>query len=327
MDTLTLLASVLTAGAVMLVFFGLRSVTAADQGNIIRRLRQSTPASDTQQAGTADVLVSQRPLNILSSLDAPLHKFGWAKKAQGDLERAEIHLHLAEFIAIRLALTTISVVVVLLIAGTGLLGVAMAAGAGAAVWFACSFYVRHRVGKRQRALEGQLDRALMSIATSMRSGFSFLQGVRLTTQQLEWPLKEELETVLDDVGLGATIEQALMDMAARVNSYEMDIAITAVVVQRIVGGDLAEILDNTARTIRDRRELRGHIMSLTAQQRLSSIFVAVIPPGMAVLLTLTSYQFMRPLWETGTGHILVIASAIFDIVGFLVIKRLTRIDF
>jgi tight adherence protein B len=327
MDSMTLLASVLTAGAVMLVFFGLRSVAAADQGNIIRRLRQSSPGSDSPQAGTADVLVTQRPLNILSSLDMPLHKFGWAKKAQADLERAEIHLHLGEFIAIRLALTTISFVVVLLIAGSGLLGIAIAIGAGAIAWFGCSFYVRRRVGKRQAALERQLDRALMSIATSMRSGFSFLQGVRLTTQQLEWPLKDELEIVLDDVGLGATIEQALTDMAGRANSYEMDIAVTAVVVQRTVGGDLAEILDNTARTIRDRRELRGHIMSLTAQQRLSAIFVCIIPPGMAALLSLTSYQFMRPLWETGTGHILVIASAIFDIVGFLVIKRLTRIDF
>jgi tight adherence protein B len=272
-------------------------------------------------------MVSQRALNILSSLDVPLRKFNWARKGRSELERAEINLHLSEFIALRMALTAISFVAVYLIAGNGLLGISLSIGAGLLAWFGCSFFVRQRIARRQKALEDQLDRALMSIATSMRSGFSFLQGVRLTTQQLQWPLKEELETVLEDVGLGATIDQALLSMGERVNSYDMDIAITAVIVQRTAGGDLADILDNTARTIRDRRELRGHIMSLTAQQRLSAIFVAIIPPGMAILLSITSPEFMHPLWETGTGHILIVASAIFDIVGFLVIKRLTRIDF
>jgi tight adherence protein B len=98
-------------------------------------------------------------------------------------------------------------------------------------------------------------------------------------------------------------------------------------VHRAVGGNLSEILSSVARTIRERRELRGHLMALTAQQRLSALFVAGVPVFMAVFLSLTSWQFMRPLWTTTTGNTLLGIGIILDMLGFLVMRRLTRIDF
>jgi tight adherence protein B len=98
-------------------------------------------------------------------------------------------------------------------------------------------------------------------------------------------------------------------------------------VQRQVGGSLAEILDSLAGTIRERRELRGHLMALTAQQRLSAIFVAAVPVFMLGLLSLTSWQFMKPLFVTQVGNILIVFGLLMDMLGFLLMRKLTRIDY
>jgi len=133
--------------------------------------------------------------------------------------------------------------------------------------------------------------------------------------------------MLEEVNVGASLDDALRNMAERIESYEVDITVNAVLVQRQVGGSLAEILDNVARTIRDRRELRGHIMALTAQQRLSAYFVAGVPIFMAGFLSLISWEFMKPLYLTTVGNILLAIGLTLDMVGFLVMRRLTRIDF
>ena len=140
-------------------------------------------------------------------------------------------------------------------------------------------------------------------------------------------MKDEMRTMLEEVNVGASLDDALRNMAERIESYEVDITVNAVLVQRQVGGSLAEILDNVARTIRERRELRGHIMALTAQQRLSAYFVAGVPIFMAGFLSVISWEFMKPLYLTTVGNILLAIGLTLDMVGFLVMRRLTKIDF
>jgi tight adherence protein B len=133
--------------------------------------------------------------------------------------------------------------------------------------------------------------------------------------------------MIEDINVGASLDDALRHLAERVSSYEMDIAVNAVLVQRQVGGSLAEVLDNIANTIRERRELYGHLMALTAEQRLSAFFVAAVPIFMLGLLSLTSWQFMKPLFITTTGNALMAIGLFLDMLGFLVMRRLARIDF
>jgi tight adherence protein B len=176
-------------------------------------------------------------------------------------------------------------------------------------------------------LENQLDGALLAIATSLRSGFSFIQACQLAAHQLEWPLKDEIEETLQDVALGASLEDGLRNLAQRVDSYEMSLTVNAVLVQRAVGGNLGDILENIAGTLRERRELKGHIMALTAQQRLSAYFVAGMPIFMAAFLSITTWDIMHTLFTTITGNILMGIGLVLDFVGFLVIRKLTHIDF
>jgi tight adherence protein B len=329
MDSMILLVSVITAAAVVLVSYGVWSMVTADRERVAWRVGRTGIGAQQRTARTADVRVQSRTKAIFTPVDRALSKYSWAEKARLDFQKAEIHLHLSEFIAIRVIATAVALAIFIVVAlSTGVLMVGLAGVAVAAfVWWQIGRVVRRRIQRRVRAVEAHLDESLTAIAGSLRAGFSFPQACQMSINQLRWPLKEEMRTMLEEVNVGAALDDALRNMAERLDSYEFDITVNAVLVQRQVGGNLSEILDNVARTVRERRELRGHIMALTAQQRLSAYFVAGVPIFMAGFLSLISWEFMRPLYMTTVGNILLAIGLVLDLLGFLVMRRLTKIDF
>jgi tight adherence protein B len=323
-DTLLLVTSLLMGTAVTLIVLGFRMVTSVDSVRISSRIERSHRTTIGQQAEPG--LGRQEQRGLLGAFESPLRNFRWIEDCSDELARAGVTLRVTEYLLMRVALSLL-VAIVIVVAWAGVAAILCAVLVAILVWKLPAFWVRGRVVRRQRMLEDQLDGALTSISTAVRSGFSFLQAVQLTVPQLQWPLREEFELALEETQLGVTIEDALESMAKRARSYEVDVVINAVMVNRSVGGDLGEILSNVARTIRDRREMRGHIMSITAQQRMSAVFVAAVPVVMAGLLSLVSWQFMKPLWTTSTGNILLIIGVVLDFLGFLLMRRLTRIDY
>ena len=326
MDTLGVLATALAAVSVSLIGYGAWSLATAEKARVAWRVSRTGIGIRRRPESAADVRVHGRSNAVFAPVDRTLSKFGWAERSRLELEKAEISLHLSEFILIRVGATALVFAVVWMIGGSFIFLLA-GLGAAAVVWWQSGAYVRRRLNRRRQAIEAQLDRALVNLSGSLRAGFSFLQACQMSVNQLEWPLQGEMREMLEEVNVGASIDEALRNLANRIESYEVDIAVNAVLVQRQVGGSLAEILDNVAKTIRERRELRGHIMALTAQQRLSAIFVALVPVFMAVFLSLTSWQFMKPLYLTVTGNVLMAVGVVLDVLGFLVMRRLTKIDF
>jgi tight adherence protein B len=199
--------------------------------------------------------------------------------------------------------------------------------AGAFIWWQFGAWVRRRINRRREAIEAHLDETLTNLSGSLRAGFSFVQACQMAIPQLPWPLKDELQSLIEDINVGASLDDALRHLAERVGSYEMDITVNAVLVQRQVGGSLAEVLESIAATIRERRELQGHVMALTAESRLSAYLVAGVPVFMLGLLSLTSWQFMKPLFVTTIGNVLLAVGVVLDMLGFLVMRRLGRIDY
>jgi tight adherence protein B len=325
MDALILLTSAAVAASILLIGFGLKMVATEERGRISMRVQRSGRVG-TRPAGTADV-TWQTQRGFFTSLEEPLHRFTWLQDVRDDLRRAGFTLHASEYFLFRFAAAVTAAVLVVLIFDFSLLSAIAAAITAVVIWQVPAFIVRRRIDRRQRLLEDQLHGALTSLASAIRAGFSFLQACQMTASQLQSPLRDELEEALEETRLGVTIEEALAGVAKRVRSYEVDIVVNAVMVHRSVGGNLAEVLDSIASTLRDRSELRGHLMALTAQQRLSGVFVAGVPVFMAVFLSLTSWDFMKPLWTTSTGNLLLAAGIILDVLGFLVMRRLTRIDF
>jgi tight adherence protein B len=327
MDTLVLLASVVGAAAVFLVSYGTWSLATAEREHVARRVGRTGIRSTPRAA--VDVRVQGRSSAIFIPVDRALNRYGWAEKAAEELKKAGINLYLSEFVALRLLSTflALAIPVVLGIVAGEIVFVFVGLIAAVIIWWQSGAVVKRQIAHRQKAIEELLDEALVSIAGSLRAGFSFLQACQLAVTQLSWPLRDELEEMLEEVNFGASLDDALQGLAERIESYEVDIAVNAVLVQRQVGGSLAEILDSVANTIRERRELRGHLFALTAQQRLSAYFVAAVPFLMGIFLTLTSWDFMRPLYTTLVGNLLLVAGFVLDVLGFLLMKRLTRIDF
>ena len=329
MDSMVLLAAAMAAGAVALVSYGVWSLATGERQRVAWRVSRTGIGLREQAMSSADVRVRGRSGGMFQPVDRVLARYSWAEQARLELQKAEVHLHLSEFIALRILATAAVAGVLLLIALTGgqFLFAIAAAIAGVVVWWQTGSFVRRRIKRRKAAIEEHLDEALVSISGSLRAGFSFPQACQMSVTQLQWPLKDEIQEMLEEVNIGASLDDALRHLAERIESYEVDITVNAVLVQRQVGGSLAEILDNVAHTMRDRRELRGHIMALTAQQRLSAYFVAGVPVFMCGLLSLTSWEFMKPLFTTFTGNILLAIGLLFDMLGFIVMRRLTKIDF
>ena len=328
MDMTILLASILAGVAAVLVSYGAWSVATAERERVSWRVSR-TGIGVRPTARTADVRVADRSHAVFSPVDRAIARYGWAERAAQQLAKAEVNLHLSEFIAARVIATAGVLAVALVVAikeGNLLIGLGGAVAA-AFIWWQFGSFVRRRIQRRKSSIEARLDDMLINLSGSLRAGFSFTQACQMAIPQLAWPLKQELQSMIEEINVGLSLDDALRNLAERVESYEMDITVNAVLVQRQVGGSLAEILDSLAGTIRERRELRGHLMALTAQQRLSAIFVAAVPVFMLGLLSLTSWQFMKPLFVTQVGNILIVIGMLMDLVGFLLMRRMTRIDY
>jgi tight adherence protein B len=329
MDLTILLASILAGAAALLVSYGAWSVATAERQRVSWRVSRTGIGVRPGPERTTDVRIPDRAHAVFSPVDRAITRYGWAERGAQQLQKASINLHVSEFIAARIVstVTILAVSLVVALKEENLLVGLGGAAAAAFVWWQFGSFVRRRIKQRQDAIEAQLDDALTNLSGSLRAGFSFTQACQMAIPQLRWPLKEELQTMIEEINVGLSLDDALRNLAERVDSYEMDITVNAVLVQRQVGGSLAEILDSLAGTIRERRELRGHLMALTAQQRLSAIFVAAVPVFMLGLLSLTSWQFMKPLFVTQVGNILIVFGLLMDMLGFLLMRKLTRIDY
>lgn len=180
--------------------------------------------------------------------------------------------------------------------------------------------------KRRSGFDSQLVDALMMIASSLRSGFSFLRGMQVVAQEMPAPISEEFERVINEVGVGRTIEDSLRNMVGRMRSYDLDLAVTAILIQLQVGGNLAEMLETIAATIRERVRIYGEMRALTAEGRISGWVLVAVPVILGVVLTIVNPQYMSFLWTERLGHYFVAAAIALQIIGGLIMKRMLVLD-
>jgi tight adherence protein B len=234
------------------------------------------------------------------------------------LERADVPLRTVEFFWI----------VVAAVVGTGMLAVLFGASpvvfivlvvlAGSApvgwVWL--------KMRKRLRAFEDQLPDLLITIAASLKAGHSFKQGLQAVVDEGHPPANKEIERVLTEASLGRPMDDALAEMADRVGSKNFDFAITAVTIQRQVGGSLATLFDMVADTVRQRQQFARKIRALTAMGRMSAYTLIGIPFFIAFMVTLMNSEYMHPLYHTSTGRILIGMGLVMMTLGSLFLKKI-----
>ena len=183
------------------------------------------------------------------------------------------------------------------------------------------------IKRRQKAFTTQLGDMLVMVANALRAGFSFMQAFELIAKEMDAPIGREVQKVVNEVNIGVDVETALDNMQKRVNSPDFELVVTAVVIQRQVGGNLAQILDTISDTINNRVRMRREIMTLTAQGRASGVVLALMPVGVGFIMSLVNPAYLRPLFEEPVGQACVAGAIVMEIIGFLVIRRIVNIKF
>ena len=244
-----------------------------------------------------------------------LKQWRWVGKM---LERADVPLKTVEFFWIEVG----AVVVVLMFTAAVGLSLPLMLG-GVAVAGAIPFSVVWlKMRKRIRAFEDQLPDLLITIAASLKAGHSFKQGLQAVVDEGHPPADQEIKRVLTETSLGRPMDDALAEMAERVGSKNFEFAITAVTIQRQVGGSLATLFDMVADTVRQRQQFARKIRALTAMGRMSAYTLIGIPFFIAGTVTLLNSGYMHPLYFTSSGRFMIVLALVMMAFGSLILKKI-----
>ncbi len=251
---------------------------------------------------------------------------GWGEKARVDLAQAGLTLKVSEYLLLRIFLAVMVTLPFLLIFASSSLLPLILIGAAVLGFMILGWYVGFRKSRRKDKLGNQLPEAVALMANSLRSGFAFTQAMELAAVQVDEPIKGEFEQYLSDTSLGAPSEEALERMAERVGTYDMDMLVSTILIQRTTGGNLSEILDNVAETIRERHRLQGEIRALTASQRFAGLILSIYPALLLLVFTAIAPDIWTILFTDPTGRIVLAVAVLLQVIGVITIRRLLRLE-
>ena len=335
MDNVVLVAATGVAVGIALIFLAL----ATSRGSVVTsRLEryvasgQERPEADTEERSWAAVLAANP---ALLAINRSLEGRDFGSQIAADLARADLKLRVSEYIALWAA-STVGVPVLMLALSAVLpsLSNPLFLVVGAIVgFFLPRFWVGRRQNSRLKAFNDHLADTIMLIANALRAGSSFLQAIEMVVRETQPPISTEFGRVVREVNLGLPFDQALDNMVRRVRSEDLELMVIAISIQHQVGGNLAEILDSIAFTIRERVRIEGEIRTLTAQQRMSGLVVGLLPIFLLVFLSIVAPDFMAALFNPEitlgglpAGAVLLAAGGFMMTLGFLAIRRITDIE-
>ncbi len=183
-----------------------------------------------------------------------------------------------------------------------------------------------------RKFDEQLADTLMLMSNSLRAGFSFMQSMEMVAREAPSPIKDEFARATQEISLGVPVAEALTAMSERVQSADLNLVLIAVIIQREIGGALAQLLELIAEVVRQRQRIKGEIRTLTAQGRLTGAIMGFLPVFVATGIyfvgkttTPNEPSFIEPLFSTGMGNVLLLGAIALQMMGFFIIMRIVSI--
>jgi tight adherence protein B len=180
--------------------------------------------------------------------------------------------------------------------------------------------------RRRDRISRQLPEAAQMIANSLRAGFSFQHGIGIVAEQMEPPIADEFARANIDMNMGSTIEESLHALLARADTTEMHLVITAVLIQRTAGGNLAEILESVSEQIRERERLMGEVRTMTSQQRFSGLVLSLWPLLLLGGFSILNWDQTSLLFTTNAGLVMLAGAAGLQALGFITISRILDVE-
>jgi tight adherence protein B len=223
-------------------------------------------------------------------------------KTMALIERADLPLRAGEWWVLRLVSAVIGVALAVMFLGGGMLTTGLSGVAGAVVgYFLPAWVLRFLARRRCKKFEAQLPDVLMLVASSLSTGFSLLQALDAVAKDAAQPAAKEFSRALAETRIGADISDSLERMAERMDSVNMKWATMAIEIQRTVGGNLAETLRTTAKTLREREALYRHVRALSAEGKLSAYILVALPIGIFLFTMQTNREYVQLLWTHPLG--------------------------
>jgi tight adherence protein B len=319
---ITLLAAIATFAAIALL--GLLLASRRRVKPTERRLRVLSQVPDEQKKLSWDE-VRRRGPSSLPYLRDWLFESAWARRMTVELEAAGMTLRTGEYLLIRFLLTVVPFVVILLI-GRSPIALVLALGAAAVGFVLPALWVRNSRQRRVARITRQLPEAVQMIANALRAGFSFQHGVNMVAEQMEPPLADEFVRMTVDMNVGASVEEALNGLLDRCDTEEMNLLVTAVMVQRTSGGNLAEILDNVGEQLREKERLLGEVRTMTAQQRFSGTVLVLWPLLLLAIFCVVNWEQTSLLFTTTLGQSMLALGIALQLVGYYAIQRILDVE-
>ena len=326
MNLASLIAATLVASAVLAFLAFFLSGRRSEAEEMARRLNQyggvavaTAPSAPRVRTGNVlrDLLDS-----VTTAMNPLLSRSSHSGKLAEDLQKADLKLKSSEW--------------VLAVIGAGvLLGLLVALRYGQPIAFlpcplivyvASGFFLKFRQRRRMRKFNSQLGDTIVLLSNALKAGHSFAQALSSVSKNAAPPISEEFGRATREIALGISVDDALNHMVERNKSEDFDLLVTAVQIQRVVGGNLAEILDTIAFTIRERIRIQGEIRTITAQARASGWIITILPFALAGMLALISPGYFGPFLSDPLGHVLIGMGVVSIAIGAAAIQKIVKIE-
>jgi len=319
---MVILVGMLIGLAVMLVFVGVAQKQELAETDRLDDYVSDHLAQTRSRSTRQSARLGESASELVQGLDKILRSVTVLDELAYALQRADLRFTVTEYLVIWLLSVTVAVAAGYMIS-RHVLTTCMIGSFGALM---PHLFVRFRQGGRLRAFNNQLGIVLMQMSGSMRAGYGLLQAVDFVAHELPPPAGTEFAQVVRDVKLGSALMEALDDLTVRVGSDDLALIVTAIRIQHETGGNLAEVLETVAETIRERVRIKGEMRSLTAQQRLSGYALAVLPIAIFFVLMLINPEYESHLFAPGPTLCIPVGAVLSMLVGLLAIRAIISIE-
>lgn len=314
---LSALSALITFFIVVLFFLQLNRTGSTD---VFYRLRRHYRSEDILDDSNDNFL--NRIYRFIKKLAKPLANWNLAQIAEKRLHQAGIPLLGSEFIVMVILASAAIFIAVYMVTLEQRIALIFALLLPLITWTFLLVLIR----KRRAAFTEQLSDCLTTVANALRAGYSFQQAVDVVAKEMEPPISVEFNRVSNDVSMGINLDDALEQMAKRVESSDFDLVVTAVLIQREIGGNLAQVLDSISDTIIERIRMKREIQALTAQGRLSAVVLLLLPFFVGAFMYIFNHDQFILLLEEPSGQIALAVSLVLEVIGIFIIKKIIDID-
>jgi tight adherence protein B len=289
---------------------------------VLRERLSTVQQASERQSSEELALLRDELLSEIPALNRMLQKSASISRLQHLLNQADVKLRAGKFLLFTIGSGALLGLAVLFLTDTPLFaGIGLLLGL-----FLPYFYVSFQRTRRFQKFEELFPEAIDTLARAVRAGHAFTTALELLANEMAEPVSTEFRKLFEEQKFGLPLRDALLNFAERMPIVDVKFFVTAVMLQRETGGNLAEILDNLSYVIRERFKILRQVRVYTAQGRLTMMLLMALPPIVVVVMMVMNPDFIKPLFYDKMGHAMIMVGLTLQIIGYLVIRKIIRIQ-